>query len=193
MTAPSRADVAALLENADGADKLAVMSAAATGLRASEQWALHWRHLDLAAGKVTVVERVDKRGGIDTTKSKAGKRTLPLGKSLVAALTRYRDASKFVDRNDFVFTNNRGGFVRHTNFTKRVWVPLVKKAGLEHFGWHALRQHAVNSWIAAGFQPKEVQTLAGHSSFQITISKYGHMWEKDDHQSKFHTIADTLA
>jgi integrase len=96
---------------------LAVMSAAGTGLRASEQWALRWRHLDPAAGKVTLVEWVDKRGGIDTTKSKAGKRTLQLGKSLVAALTRYRDASKFVDRDDFVFTNNRGGFVRHTNFT----------------------------------------------------------------------------
>lgn len=193
VKAPARSHVSALLQHAEGMDRLAVMFAAQTGLRASEQWALRWRHLDLDAGRVTVQERVDAFGELDTTKSKAGNRTVPMGKALIAALKQHRETTKHGKESDFVFTNSLGGFIRHTNHTKRTWLPLIERAGIEPIGWHSLRHFAVSAWIAAGFQPKEVQTLAGHASFQITMTTYGHMWEKEDHQSKFDAIAETFA
>lgn len=31
-------------------------------------------------------------------------------------------------------------------------------------------------WIAAGVSPKEVATLAGHSSVSFTLDRYGHLY-----------------
>ncbi|ASY56350.1 site-specific integrase [Sinorhizobium sp. CCBAU 05631] len=131
VTPPSKADLAALLKAAEADFKIRVQFAAASGLRASEQWALKWKNVDLAAGKVTVDSRVDAFGGIDTTKSAAGKRTVPIGKSMVEALADWRNRSKHSKDEDFVFPDGRGNFTRHTNMTKRFWNPLIKAAEID--------------------------------------------------------------
>ncbi|MCO6423819.1 site-specific integrase [Sinorhizobium meliloti] len=193
VTPPSKADLAAILKAADPDFKIRVQFAAASGLRASEQWALRWKNVDLETGKVTVDSRVDAFGGIDTTKSKAGKRTVPIGKSMVDALAAWRERSKYKKDGDFVFPDGRGNFTRHTNMTKRFWNPLIKVAGIYPIGWHALRHFAVSTWIEAGLQPKAVQTLAGHASYAITMNRYGHLFPSEDHKAAFDKIAETLA
>lgn len=190
---PSKATLAALLSKAGGQFKLAIQFAAASGLRASEQWALRWRHIDLEAGSVTVEERVDAFGNIDTTKSEAGVRTVPIGKAIVTALRAQHAATKHKKPGDFVFTNTRGGFLRHTNLTKKQWAPLIEAAGIDDLGWHSLRHFAVSTWIEAGLNPKAIQTLAGHSSYQFTMTRYGHLFPSEDHKSAFDKLAETLA
>lgn len=172
--------------------RLAVKFAAVTGLRASEQWALVWGKVDLDAGSVIVETRVDAFGGIDTTKSVAGKRSVPLSKAMVAALRDWKSRTKFSGDSDFVFPDSGGNFTRHTNQTKRFWNPLVAAAGIEPIGWHALRHFAISTWIEAGLQPKAVQTLAGHASFKITMDRYGHLFPSDNHRAAFDKIAETL-
>jgi integrase len=193
VTPPSKEDMAALLKTVSGDFKIRVQFAAATGLRASEQWALRWGNVDLQLGKVTVDSRVDAFGGIDTTKSAAGKRSVPIGKTLLSALIAWKSKSHYTGSEDFVFPDGRGNFTRHTNMTKRFWNPLIEAAKIEPIGWHALRHFAVSTWIEAGLQPKAVQTLAGHSSFHITMSRYGHLFPSEDHQSAFDKIAEALA
>ncbi len=173
--------------------KLAIKFAAATGLRASEQWALRWRKVDLEAAEVSVSERVDVFGGIDTKKSAVGQRTVPLSKSMVADLRDWKARTKFGGDDDFVFPDSRGHFTRHTNQTQRFWLPLVAAAGIDPIGWHALRHFAISTWIEAGLQPKAVQTLAGHASYHITMSRYGHLFPADDHKLAFDKIAEALA
>lgn len=187
------ASTAFLKRSADANDlELRVKFAASTGLRASEQWALRWRHLDLEARTVTVETRVDGFGNFDTTKSDAGKRTVPLSKQLAAELTARREATKFKGAEDFVFADSTGGYTRHTNFTKRRWKPLIQRAAVKDIGWHSLRHFAVSTWIEAGLQPKAVQTLAGHASFHITMSRYGHMFPSADHTDAMDKIAAYL-
>lgn len=77
--------------------------------------------------------------------------------------------------------------------TKRFWNPLIKVAGIDPIGWHALRHFAVSTWIEAGLQPKAVQTLAGHASYAITMNRYGHLFPSEDHKAAFDKIAETLA
>ncbi|RWO53701.1 site-specific integrase [Mesorhizobium sp.] len=175
---------------ADSDLPLRIKFAAATGLRASEQWALRWRHI--ADGKVTVETRVDAFGEFDTTKSDAGVRTVPISKALAEDLSARRKASKHSGDEDFVFPDAFGGFTRHTNFTKRQWKPILEKAEVKDFGWHALRHFAVSTWIEAGLQPKTIQTLAGHATFAITMNRYGHMFPSDDHAEAMDKIAATL-
>lgn len=193
VTPPSKAAMSALLEAAADDYKLRVKFAAVSGLRASEQWALRWRHVDLATGSITVECRVDAYGNIDTTKSAAGKRTVPIGKAIITALTAWKLRSKFPAPDDFVFPDSRGGFTRHTNQTKKYWTPLIEAAEVGPMGWHALRHFAVSTWIEAGLSPKAVQTLAGHSSYAITMNRYGHLFPSDDHQAAFDKLADALA
>jgi integrase len=49
----------------------------------------------------------------------------------------------------------------------------------EFFNWHALRHFAISCWIDAGLPPKTVQTFAGHSSLQVTMDRYGHLFRSD--------------
>lgn len=192
VTPPSKAVLATILTKADDDMKRRIQFAAATGLRASEQWALQWRHVDLAARTVTVETRVDAFGEFDTTKSEAGKRTVPLAKAMVADLRKWKAASSHSGDDDFVFPDSKGGFTRHTNFTKRDWKPLIEKAEVADIGWHALRHFAVSTWIEAGLQPKAVQTLAGHTTYAITMNRYGHMFPSEDHADAMDKIAKQL-
>ncbi|MGV8939815.1 MAG: tyrosine-type recombinase/integrase [Allorhizobium sp.] len=189
---PSKTDMAALLKAASPEFKIMVQFAASSGLRASEQWALLWRNIDLKTGAVRVERRVDAFGGIDTTKSAAGRRTVPIGKSMIAALTAWRSDSKFRSDGDFVFADSNGGFTRHTNLTKRLWNPLVEASKIKPIGWHALRHFAVSTWIEAGLQPKAVQTLAGHATYAITMDRYGHLFPTDDHREAFDKLSAAL-
>jgi integrase len=57
------------------------------------------------------------------------------------------------------------------------------------FNWHALRHFAVSCWIDAGLSPNTVQTFAGHSSLQVTMDRYGHLFKSDDHKKAMDEIA----
>ena len=59
----------------------------------------------------------------------------------------------------------------------------------ERFNWHALRHFAVSCWIEAGLTPKTVQTFAGHSSLQVTMDRYGHLFKSEDHKRAMEEIA----
>jgi integrase len=79
-----------------------------------------------------------------------------------------------------VFTAERGGVLRTSNFRTKVWLPAVRAAGLEPLRPHDLRHTAVALWIAAGANPKEVAVRAGHTSVSFTLDRYGHLFEGHD-------------
>ena len=134
--------------------KRRIQFAAATGLRASEQWALRWRHIDLKARTVTVDSRVDAFGQFDTTKTYGGKRTVPLGRTIVSDLLKWKSASKHSGADAFIFPAPVPGFTRHTTFLRLPWNPSLDAAMSNNTGWHSLRHFAVSTWIEAGLQPK---------------------------------------
>jgi integrase len=74
-------------------------------------------------------------------------------------------------------TGNGNPLYRGT-FWPSVWKPAVKKAGLEGLRVHDLRHTYVSLMIAAGANPKEVSTWAGHSSVSFTLDRYGHLYDE---------------
>lgn len=189
---PSKADLRALLDGAKPGLYTKILFAASSGLRASEQWALTWGDLDLETGKVHVTKRLDIHGQLDTTKSNAGKRDVPIGKGVVAALKEWRHQTNRIEDEDIVFPNSEGGHTRHGNLLKREFDPFKKEAGVPGLTWHGLRHYAISTWIAAGLQPKVVQTFAGHATLAITMDRYGHLFPSDDHGAAMDKIAETL-
>lgn len=49
--------------------------------------------------------------------------------------------------------------------------------------WRHLRHFAVPLWIGQGFSIKEMMTFARHSSIQMTMERYGHLFPSPDHQN----------
>lgn len=191
VTPPPKASLAAMIKRASEDTSLRIKFAASTGLRASEQWALRWHHLNLDAGTVTVETRVDRYGDEDTTKTKAGLREVPIGASLITELKAWKLKSKYSTPDNLVFPNTIGGHTAHINFLHRKFEPLFKE-DIAPFTWHGLRHFAVSTWIEYGLAPKTVQTFAGHSSLQVTMDRYGHMFPSDDHRKAMDAIGKDL-
>jgi integrase len=60
-----------------------------------------------------------------------------------------------------------------------VWKPAVADLGLGDLVPHDLRHTAASLAISAGASVKAVQRMLGHSSAQITLDRYTHLFEDD--------------
>lgn len=189
---PSKEVLRKIIGAAPAAFQLEIKFAAASGLRAGEQHALRWSHIDLEKSTVTVETRVDSYNEEDAPKSAAGVRTIPLGSEIVQQLREWKMRSKFSKQTDLVFPNRRGGYVRHSQHLQHKWYPLFEKLDIPRFNWHSLRHFAVSCWIEAGLNPKTVQTFVGHASLEVTMNVYGHMFPSDDHAKAMDAIAKEL-
>lgn len=58
-----------------------------------------------------------------------------------------------------------------------MWKPALKTAGLAGLRIHDRRHTYVSLMVAAGANPKEVSTWAGHSSVSFTLDRYGHLYD----------------
>lgn len=67
--------------------------------------------------------------------------------------------------------------MRRTNFRRRVWLPAVRSSVGEPFRFHDLRHTHAAMLIAQGEHPKVIQLRLGHSSIQVTLDTYGHLFE----------------
>lgn len=186
---PSKADMGAIINAADPDTSLMILVAAATGLRAGEQWALRWSDIDFDAGSLAVQRRIDAYGTEGPPKSDAGVRSIPLSTHVTTALREWRLQSSYSKPEDCVFFNRRGSHVCHDNLIKRRFKPALERAGVSGVTWHGLRHFAISTWIEAGLTPKTVMTFAGHSSIQLTMDRYGHLFPSDDHQTAMDQIA----
>lgn len=201
---PSKEAMRALLAVADQDFRVKLAFASSTGVRAGELHALRWHHIDFTRAEVRIETRVDSYGDEDVTKTVAGMRTIPLSQQLVLMLKEWKLRTKRKKAEDLVFPNKRGWYTSHDNMVKRKFLPLFdlveekhKNEGVnepppERFNWHALRHFAVSCWIEADLKPKTVQTFAGHSSLQVTMDRYGHLFKSDDHNIAMDMIAKSL-
>jgi integrase len=170
-------EVHALAAAMDERYRAAVLLAAYGGLRAGELFGLRTKTVDPLRRTVTIAETVVDVGGhsyYGPPKTRAGRRTIPLprvaAEPLVAHLATYGRKPE-----DLVFTAPKGGPVQLNLWRQRFWLPAVRSAGLAHLRPHDLRHTAVALWLAAGANPKEVASRAGHASVSFTLDRYGHL------------------
>ena len=73
-----------------------------------------------------------------------------------------------------VFPAERGGPIRRSNFTRRVWIPTTRAAGVEGLRFHDLRHTAATLAVAAGASTRELMVRMGHSSSAAAL-RYQHV------------------
>ena len=73
-----------------------------------------------------------------------------------------------------VFSAERGGPIRRSSFTRRVWIPATRAAGVEGLRFHDLRHTAATLAVAAGASTRELMVRMGHSSSAAAL-RYQHV------------------
>jgi integrase len=172
-------EVKLVAEAIDPHYRVLIWMAAYTGLRAGELHALRRQDVDLKRGVVHVRQSLKDVGGhlhFGPTKTH-GTRTVSLPAFLRGMLADHIGIGG--NPNALVFTTPTGKPIRHDLFYARHFKPAVRRAlpadkhGLR---FHDLRHTCASLSIAAGAHPKLISARLGHSSVQITLDRYGHLF-----------------
>ncbi len=148
-----------------------VFLALRTGMRKGEIFGLHWRSVDLEAGRITV-EHNAWRGLLGTPKS--GKtRVIPMTADLVEVMRWWRLKSV----GEVVFPNRAGGVTYNTNYANTMLRKGLDRAELRRIRFHDLRHTFASHLVLNGCSLKVVQVLMGHSSVKMT-ERYAHVGDR---------------
>ncbi len=196
MACHSREEVGKLLQAASGDAKVALALGLLCGLRRGEVAGLRWKHVDFAKGLLhirgSLVKRTKKeaeaKGGevwlIKEPKSAAGTRVVDMVPLVRDALELHRLGAQPAKRNPLGLVFTKPGpagcepwdpeHLVDANYTR-----VAKAAGVRVLGFHALRHtHTVLRLSSGTTDPKYVQRQLGHSSIQVTLDTYGHLFQE---------------
>jgi integrase len=125
---------------------------------------------------------------VSSTKTEGSRRQVSIPAFLAEELARHLATQSLSSDDDLVFTAPQGGPLSRTVFRNRVWVPAVRKAGIERPPrFHDLRHTGVAMAIKAGAHPKTIQAWVGHASIKTTMDVYGHLYDEAEQE-----LADRL-
>jgi len=151
-----------------------------TGMREGELLGFQWGDIDWNA-KQFWVRRTLQLGRFYEPKTKASKRRIDVDDDLLLEIKKWKLRCP-MGNHDLVFPNRDGNPMDATNMIKRIWYPILRRAGLPRNRFHLLRHTNVSLRIAAGQNIKYIQNQLGHSSIQVTLDIYGHLMKPVDHE-----------
>ena len=143
--------------------------ALSTGLRRGELLGLAWRDVDFLERRLSVRQQY-VRNEITTPKSRAGRRTIPLGPVAVDVLEEQWKATHYRDDDSIVFSHPAIGTPLDASKLGRHARIAMRMAGVpDSFRpWHGLRHTALTETAAAGVPGMFVQAKAGHAHGSTT-------------------------
>ncbi|MGZ4221858.1 MAG: tyrosine-type recombinase/integrase [Solirubrobacteraceae bacterium] len=160
-----------LIEAAPPEDHVLWATAFYAGLRRGELQALRWADVDLAGGVLSVERSWDVKAGLIEPKSTAGRRKVPIA----AILRDYLVDHRLDGREGLVFGRGDGTPFAPSSISLRA-ANAWKREGLRPITLHECRHTFASLMIAAGVNPKALQTFMGHSSITVTLDRYGHLF-----------------
>ena len=161
-----------------------VLLAVLCGLRRGEIAALTWKHVNLAAGQIAVVQSAEQRGSAVRYKEpKSGRsRTVALPATVIEQLRahRLRQAEELLrlgtrlSDESFVCAREDGLPLQPDSFTHD-WRRKIATTGLPRIRFHDLRHAHATHMLASGVHPKVASKRLGHSKIGITLDLYSHV------------------
>lgn len=153
-----------------------------TGLRWGEMAALRVCDFDMLRRRVNVSRSVTESGGLVWSTPKTHeRRSVPFPAALADDL-----ASLMVDKDwdSLVFTDQRGGVLRNSNWRTRVFHPAVERCQLADESFPSitpndLRHTAASLAVSAGANVKAVQRMLGHAKASMTLDVYADLFDED--------------
>lgn len=155
-----------------------------TGMRPSEWSALKWSDIDFVNHQVSVNVAI-VNGQEKGTKTKAGRRIIPLNEMALAALTRQKELTLL--HNDYVFMQmqtrvqlpkkelNR---INPDSFRKHQWSRILKAAGVRYRYPYQMRHTFATMHISSGENLWKLANWMGHASPEMLFRHYGSFIEE---------------
>jgi integrase len=171
------------------------------GLRKGEWLGLQWSDIDFTHHRLTVrhslqrLKRVRRGDVVNEGEAKTERHVgQPKGKKLrIINLPKILDEALRCHRlrqteecaragpawkgdGTYVFTSTVGTPLEPRRLD-RIFTEICQHAGLRRIRFHDLRHSAAAILIAQKVQSKAIQELLGHSSIQVTLDIYGHLFD----------------
>ncbi|HUC14057.1 MAG TPA: site-specific integrase [Acidimicrobiales bacterium] len=146
-------------------------TAALSGLREGELFALERRDIDLLDKTITVTKQAqDTAAGrvVTAPKSEAGRRTVSIPDFLASALEGHLAAHVGAEAMALVFTNVDGAPLNRNHWNK-TWRRAVRAAGYEGIHFHDLRSCALTLRAQQGATLKELMSFGGQSTMTVAM------------------------
>ena len=131
-----------------------------TGMRQAEQFSLRWENVDLERGLITLPST--KAGEVQYVRLNEEAKTI-----LRAIDTWHTSVWVFPSQNPRTHKDPR-------HFYTRVWMPAVRKAGVEWVTWHDLRHTFASRLAMSSATEHTIATLMRHSSTAL-VKRYAHL------------------
>lgn len=156
-----------------------------TGMRIGEIGAL--RYSDIQNDMIHIERTVTRSrdGGYrigDGAKTKAGKRQIPINREIREVINRQKVLNRMqygnhIQIDDTIFKAPEGGLLLATPIDREM-KKISKELEIQPFTFHAFRATFCTRAIESGIDPKTLQELVGHQSFNLTMSLYTHVLDE---------------
>jgi len=182
----SAAEAARLLAALRVSDRPIWATAFYAGLRRGELQALRPSDVDLASSEITVQRSWDQYEGPIPTKSKAGRRTVPI----IGVLRGYLETVENDTGSELLFGRKSGEPFAPKSISERAeraWDEANHREReaakrdsrepvlLRRITLHECRHTFASLLIDAGVNAKAIQEFMGHATIEETFSRYGHL------------------
>ena len=156
---------------------IAVMLALYAGLRVGEVCALRAGDIDVLAGTLSIsrsVQRLTLNGKsqllVQRPKSDSSERIVPLHPELLRLL---RKVTADMSPDAYIMTGKIGR-PADPRACQYQFTMLLKRCGIRHRGFHALRHTFATQCVEAGADIKSISEMLGHKDIKTTLTLYTH-------------------
>jgi integrase len=163
---------------------IALLLALTTGMRQGEILGLRWKDIDTTRKTITVNQTLSHDGKeFKAPKTEFSIRSIKLDDDTLEVLKQHKKAilrekweaqDSYID-NDLVVCTTHGTPCMPRDLDKR-WTKLRKDAKLRKITFHDLRHTHASLLLKNNVHPKVVSERLGHSSIQITLDLYSHLF-----------------
>jgi integrase len=180
-------------------DGVLILMSLVLGLRQGELLGLKWSDVDWEQGRLRVERTLSERSGdvpvFSETKTKAGRRDLPLPSLVVDALRAHRSTQLAPGAawpmHGLMFTT-AGGAPVHASALRERFHRLCREAGVsDTIHWHDLRHATATMLVEAGVDTRTAMEILGHRDLKTTELVYRHTRQGTVRQA-METLADVV-
>jgi integrase len=168
-------EIKSLIDSLRFRERTLVLLATSTGLRQSELFGLKWGDINFVQETMNVTRSI-VCGVVGPCKTESSQKPVPVHPTVLEALGKWKEASRYVLADDWVFASRR------YRGRKPIWGqailrkyirPVAQRIGIQKpFGWHTFRHTYSTLLRSVGTEFKVMQELLRHSSLRSALDVY---------------------